>query len=338
MSQRRLDLGIDLGTANTLAVVPGSGVVLDQPSICCFQAYDAVPRFVAAGALAHSYVGKVAKPLKIIHPLRSGVLSDMAAARELLAFVRRAVRPRSMLGRLRPAIGVPADATQAERRALSTAAVDAGFADPELVPEPLLAALGLGFEIDDARARMVIDCGAGTTEIAVISLGGICVSQSVRGGGDALDQSLTDYLHLRHRFHIGTASAEALKLRLSDVLAGGDPAPVEVRGMDAASGLPRELAMSPAELLGVWNKHAEQIVAAVREALSETPPELSEDIFEDGITLTGGGAMTALLADRISANSGIAATVAEAPLGTVAAGLQRGIEEGRLSGNLRSVA
>lgn len=338
MSPRRFDLGIDLGTANTLAVVPGSGVVLDQPSICCFQAYDAVPRFVAAGTLAHSYVGKVAKPLKIIHPLRSGVLSDMAAARELLAFVRRAVRPRSMLGRLRPAIGVPADATQAERRALSTAAVDAGFAEPELVPEPLLAALGLGFEIEDARARMVIDCGAGTTEIAVISLGGICVSQSVRGGGDALDQSLTDYLHLRHRFHIGSASAEALKLRLSEMLVGGNSAVVEVRGMDAASGLPREMSISSTELLGVWNKHAQLIVTAVREALSETPPELSEDIFEDGITLTGGAAMTALLADRISASSGIAATIAEAPLGTVAAGLQRGLEEGRLSGVLRSVA
>lgn len=322
-------IGIDLGTANTIVVAPGSGVVFDQPSVCCFQAYDAVPRFIAAGDVASSYVGKVAKPLKIVRPLRNGVLSDMAATRELLAFVQKSIGARRRFGRVRPYIGVPADATQAERRALSTAAMDAGFAEPTLVPEPLLAALGLGLDIDQARGRMIVECGAGTTEVAVITLRAIAISKSARGGGEALDQSLIDHLQFRHRFQIGVAAAEAMKLQLSDILAGrGDPDQVvEVRGLDTASGLPRVLALPASELLPVWNRHIEQIVRVVRATLRETPPELSRDIFEDGITLTGGGAMSAELAERIESRTGVATRVAETPRHCVARGLQRLFEK-----------
>jgi rod shape-determining protein MreB len=247
-----------------------------------------------------------------------------------LSFVHRTVAGGIRFRRIRAVIGIPADATQAEKHALSTAAMDAGFAEPQLSAEPSLAAIGLGLDVEEPRARMIVDCGAGTTEVAVIALGAICVSHSVRGGGETLDQSLADHLHSRHRFHIGAPSAEALKLKLSSALAAEDAfAEVEIRGLDAASGLPRMLCLAAAELLNVWNKHADQIVRAVRVTLSETPPELSHDILEDGIILTGGAAMTALLSDRISTATGIDTEIADAPLRTVAKGLQRTLEAPR---------
>lgn len=321
------DIGIDLGTANTIVVSPGSGIVFDQPSICCFQAYDAVPKFVAAGCEARSYVGKVAKPLKIVRPLRNGVLSDMSAARELLRFAKKSIGVRRRFRPIRPWIGIPADATQSERRALTAAAIDAGFGAPELAPEPLLAAIGMGLNIHEARGRMVIDCGAGTTEVAVISLGGICLSKSARGGGEALDQALIDHLSFHHRFRIGVAAAEALKLQLSDVLNMGEPEMlVEVRGLDATSGLPRLLTVPASELLQVWLRHVEQIVRVVRSALHQTSPELAQDILEDGISMAGGGAFGALLAERISENTGVSTSVAEFPRSCVALGLQALLE------------
>lgn len=316
------DLGIDLGTANTLVALPTGGVVFDQPTVCCFQAYDAVPRFISAGSQAHSHIGKVAKPLKIVFPLRNGVLSDMLAATELLTFVRKTISMGHRWRRPRPLIGVPADATQAERHALVTAALDAGFSDPELVAEPLLAALGLGLDIDEPRAKMVVDCGAGTTDIAVISLGAICVSETVRGGGDALDQALADHLNFRHRFQIGTISAEALKREISGALARGErDAELEVSGLDAASGLPRVLSVRTGDLMKVWDRYIDPIAKAVRAALGATAPELSNDILEDGILLCGGGALAGLLADRITECTGVATTVADAPLEAVARGL-----------------
>jgi rod shape-determining protein MreB len=331
-SARKCALGIDLGTANTVVVAPGGGIVYDQPTVCCFQAYDAVPRFVAAGTEARSFVGRVAKPLKIVHPLRNGVLSDMVAARELFQFVRRSVGPFRRFGKIRPHIGVPADATQSERRALETAAVDAGFAKPHLISEPLLAAIGLGLDVAQARGRMIVDCGAGTTEVAVISLGAVCLSKSVRGGGEALDQALIDYFASHHRFKIGPSVAEALKIQLSGVLAGeSDMDCVELRGLEMATGLPRTVLMPAAELLPVWLKHVGQIVQIIRDALSETPPGLSEGILEDGIVLTGGGALGALVADRVEAETGVHTYVAEEALHCVARGLEQVIQrEGML--------
>lgn len=320
-------IGIDLGTANTVAVTPRDGIVFDQPSVCCFQAYDAMPRFISAGDIANSYVGKIARPLKIVRPLKNGVLSDMTAARELLHFVHKTIGQRRF-GRIRPHIGIPADATQSEHRALSNAAMDAGFGRPELVPEPLLAAIGLGLNVDEPRGRMIVDCGAGTTEAAVISLGGICLTNSVRGGGEALDQALIDHLHFQHRFQIGVAAAEVMKLQLSSVLAEGlTDRLVEVRGLDAASGLPRVLTVPASELLPVWLKHVSRIVTMVRETLRDTPAELSRDILDDGITLTGGGSLSALLADQISAETSVATRVADAPRHCVAFGLQRLLEK-----------
>lgn len=324
---RPADIAIDLGTANTLVVERGSGVVFDEPSVCCFKAGGAAPELVAAGTEAHRYVGRVAKPLRIVRPLLNGVLSDMAAARELLKFATRAHRRSWRLTRLRALIGVPADATAAERNALLTAAVDAGLSHPELLEEPLLSAIGIGLAVDEPRGRMIVDCGAGTTEVAVISLGRICLSRSVRGGGEALDRALIDHFHLKHRFQIGTSTAERLKLELSSALGRGDSAQrLEVRGLDSANGLPKTVTVRAGELSPVWDRSTDAVLAAIRAALGETPPELSHDILEDGISLAGGAAMTGLLARRITECTGISAHVAELPLRSVASGLARLLE------------
>jgi rod shape-determining protein MreB len=320
--RQRADIAIDLGTANTLVVERGSGIVFDQPSICCFKGFDAIPEFVAAGAEALTYVGRTPKPLRIVRPLRNGVLSDIGAARELIRYATRTLRPAWRLARTRALIGLPADATQAERRALATAAVDAGLAEPELVAEPLMSAIGAGLAVDEPRGRMVVDCGAGTTEVIIISLGQICFNHSVRGGGEALDRMLIDHLHQRHRFQIGSSTAEQLKLELSSLLArGAASALLEVRGLDVTQGIPRTITVPACELLAVWDRYSQEILGAVRTALAETPPELCRDILEDGITLTGGAAMTGLLASLISDRTGVETRVSEAPLKAVADGL-----------------
>lgn len=321
---RRADIAIDLGTANTLVVERGSGIVFDEPSICCFRTSDGAHDFVAAGVEAQSYVGRTPRPLKIVRPLRNGVLNDMAAARELLRFATRALRPAWRLARTRALIGLPADATEAEHRALASAAVDAGLAEPELVAEPLMSAIGAGLAVDEARGRMVVDCGAGTTEVVVISLGRICFSHSTRGGGEALDRMLVEHLHLRHRFQIGSSTAERLKLELSSLLAQGNPGILlEVRGLDVARGVPTTIAVPASELVAVWDRYSEEVLSAVRAALAETPPELCQDILDDGIVLTGGAAMTGLLASLIADRTGIETRVSEAPLQAVAEGLSR---------------
>jgi rod shape-determining protein MreB len=318
----RADLAIDLGTARTTVLENGSGIVFDEPSLCCFRAYDAVPAFVAAGLEAERFVGRVAKPLKMVSPLRNGVVSDMAAARELIRFATRDVRPKRTFGRTRALFGVPADATIAERRALITAAIDAGISDPGIMAEPLLAATGAGLEVDAPRGKMIVDCGAGVAEAVVISLGGICSAASTRGGGDELTRSIVDHFRTRRRFRIGFATAEQLKLEVSAALAAGaaDEA-IAVRGLAASSGLPQRLDVPVSELSPVWERDLNAVIEMVMEVLGTTSPELSEGILEDGILLTGGGAYTALLACRIEARTGVPTRIAERPEKAVAQGL-----------------
>jgi len=326
------DLAIDLGTANTIVAERGSGMIFNQPSICCFSGTGDGASLVAAGAEAHAMIGRIVRPLRIARPLRNGVLSDMAAGRELL---RHAVRQSGGAWRARKAralIGVPADSTQAEQRALLTAAEDAGLSHVRLLPEPLMAAIGSGLDIDAARGRMVIDCGAGTTEVVVISLGSICLAGTVRIGGDTLDEALLDHLQLRHRFQIGVATAERLKLELTELLdTGGDhERMISMKGHNSAAGRPETLSLPASELIRVYEKHLRNIVDIVRAALLRTPPELSQDIHDDGILLTGGASMAGLLGQRIGEATGLATHIAGTPLDCVALGLQQVLENGEL--------
>ncbi len=319
---RRAHLGIDLGSGTTRVVDRRGELLFDEPSVCCFRGDGTTPAIVAAGVEAHRFMAKVAKPLKIVHPLENGVLSDMAAARELLRFVRVKLGSLRMNRRPTPLIGVPADATQAERRALVTAALDAGFAPPVLAPEPLLAAIGLGLPVGEARGQLIVDCGAGITEAAVISLGGMCVSRSWRGGGQSLNRAIADHLHLSHRFQIGDHSAEQLKVDLSAAFEAGQPdREVRVRGSDLTAGLPRSLSLAASEFLDIWRRFNQRIAATVRAALAETSPELTHDVMDSGLHLAGGAAATGLLATVLAEQTGIAIHRPAEPSRSVAAGL-----------------
>jgi rod shape-determining protein MreB len=325
------DIAIDFGTANIIVVERGAGVIFNQPSVCCFEAGFST-RLFAAGTEARAMIGRVSGPLRIARPLRNGVLSDIMAARELVRFaMRREGRP--WRGRkARALVGVPNDATQAERRALATAVHDAGLGHVQLLSEPLMAAIGAGLDVEAPRGRMVVDCGAGTTEVAVISLGAVCLSSTVRIGGDALDEALLDHLLLRHRFQIGRPAAEQLKLELARLVDSDEDKgrAVQIKGLNLAAGRPESLSLAADELVQVCEKHFQAIVAIVSAALEHTPPELSRDILDDGILLTGGGAMMGLLSRRIAEATGLEARIAPTPLDCVALGLARALEEGQL--------
>jgi len=324
----RADLAMDLGTANTLVIKSGTGVIFNEATVCCFTENGAKNRLVAAGAEAQDMIGRVPRGLRIAKPLRGGVLSDMDAGRELIRYAIRHSRSGWMARQPNALIGVPADATQAEQRALRSAAQDAGIAKVELIAEPLLAAIGAGLDIDAPRGRMLIDCGAGTTEVVVLSLGAICLSKSTRIGGNTLDGALMDHLHLRHRFQIGQIAAEALKLKVTDWLDRGQmDETVGIRGHNLATGLPQTIELPCDELLIVYERHLQAIVDTVRSALHETPPELSRDILEDGVMLTGGASMVNLLSQRITDATGLSVSCPPEPLKTVAQGLETVLQQ-----------
>ncbi|MBN8831298.1 MAG: rod shape-determining protein, partial [Sphingomonadales bacterium] len=261
----------------------------------------------------------------ISKPLQRGVLQDMASARESLSYaLARAVPRKSMTGP-RGVFGIPADATEAERGALLTAARDAGFKSARLVAEPYLAALGAGLPVDKPTGTMIVECGAGTTEVAVISLGNICVTRSVRSGGASLDKAISDHLHFRHKFLVGEASAENLKIAyvLKRTSSPDEPGSLSVKGRCLTSGMPSTLEVPVTELDEVVEKHVRPIVDVIRDALLETPPELSRDIHDRGIVLTGGSSVMPLLRTMIEESTGLAVSVAQEPEHGVARGLQR---------------
>lgn len=325
------DIAIDFGTANMIVVERGSGVVFNQPSVCCFET-GVSTRLFAAGAEARAMIGRVSGPLKIARPIRNGVLSDIGAARELIRFATRQAGGRWRARKARALVGVPNDATQAERRALATAVHDAGLGHVQLLSEPLMAAIGAGLDVEAPRGRMVVDCGAGTTEVVVISLGAVCLSNTVRIGGDTLDEALLDHLLLRHRFQIGRPAAEQLKLDLAALVSAPEARTrmVEIKGLNLAAGRPETLSLAAGELIHVCERYLHAIVGIVSTALEHTPPELSQDILDDGILLTGGGAMTGLLSQRIAEATGLKTAIAGAPLDCVALGLALSLEHGQL--------
>lgn len=317
----KTDVAIDLGTANILVINKLEGLVLNEPSICCFTGTGTKTRLFAAGAAAHEMRGRTTEPLRLAKPLKGGVLSDMDAGRELLRYAIRKSQPRWSFRRPRAIIGIPSDATEAEQRALITAAQDAGLGKVQLVAEPLLAALGAGLDIHQARGRMIVDCGAGTTEVVVISLGGICLTKSVRIGGDTLEEALSDHFLHKHRFKIGVSEAERIKLELTSMT--DFKGEVSARGQSLSSGLPCALGVPAMELVATYEKHVQTIVEAVKSTLNHTPPELSRDILDDGITLTGGSAMMGIVGRRITEATDIRVCIAQEPLNTVANGLKQ---------------
>ncbi len=296
--------------------------MFDEPSLCCFENFDRVPRLLAAGTAAQAMVGRTSGGLAVRRALSRGVLQDIDTATHLLRYaVNRAFGRKRMVGS-GAVIGVPADATSAERGALSTAARDAGLGAVRLVSEPFAAAVGAGLPVFQASGTMIVECGAGTTEVAVLSLGGICLTRSVRVGGVALNQAIADHLRFRHKFLIGEHVADQIKQEYGKRRNTGLEAVAEIKGRSLVSMAPALFRIPLVEFDGVMEKHAGQIVDVVRTVLNMTPPELSEDIHAHGVVLTGGGAATPCLKDMIEAETGLPVIIAEYSERCVARGLQ----------------
>lgn len=322
---KRPELAIDFGTANLRLIRRDAGIVFEEPSICCFGDLDTTPSLVAAGAAAQAMIDRTPRRLAVRQALRRGVLQDIDTAAELLRYALPKAFGRRQWFAPSAIVGVPSDATQAERSALLNAVRDAGLGAVRLVPEPFMAAIGADLPIDEPHGTMIVECGAGTTEVAVLSLGGICLTRSVRIGGASLDQAIADHLHFAHKFLIGDLTAERVKQaygehrRLDPEHCGT----IEVKGRSLATRAPASLHLPPAELDRVVEKHVAHIVDVIREVLNETPPELSQDIHSHGIVLTGGGAVTPRLQQMIGDATGLPVMVADDSARCVANGLHR---------------
>ena len=318
------DLAIDLGTANTLIYMQNKGIVLDEPSVVAIR-HEGGPQgkrtLQAVGHEAKSMLGKVPGNIEAIRPMKDGVIADFTVTEQMLKQFIKLAHPRSML---RPSpriiICVPCGSTQVERRAIRESALGAGASEVYLIEEPMAAAIGAGLPVSDASGSMVIDIGGGTTEVGVISLGGMVYKGSVRVGGDRFDDAIVNYIRRNYGMLIGEPTAELIKKKIGSAYPGGEVKELEVKGRNLSEGVPRSFVISSNEILESLTEPLNQIVSAVKNALEQTPPELGADIAERGMMLTGGGALLHDLDRLLAEETGLPVLVAEDPLTCVVRG------------------
>ena len=322
------DMAIDLGTANTLVYVPGRGIVLDEPSVVAIATRDGVREVIAVGREAKSMVGRTPGSIEAVQPLRDGVIADFAAAEEMIKRFIRQVYPRNPFAHPRILICVPASATPVERRAVHEAGIVAGARRVYLIEEPVAAAIGAGLPVTEPRGSMIVDIGGGTTDIAVLSLGGILYSRSFRTAGHAMDAAITNYIRFHHRVLIGEATAEALKKEAGSAIAkvNGARVPIPIKGRDLQRGLPKEIILQSEDIADALSTPIQQIVDGIQQALSDIPPDCAADIGDSGIYLTGGGALLSGLDVRLAQETGVKFRIAEDPLRCVARGTGMALE------------
>jgi rod shape-determining protein MreB and related proteins len=335
------DMAIDLGTANTLVYVKGRGIVLAEPSVVAIADVRGKKQVVAVGEEAKQMLGRTPGYITASRPLRDGVIADFEVAEEMIKhFIRKVHNRRSFASPL-IIVCVPSGSTAVERRAIQESAESAGARRVLLIEEPMAAAIGAGLPVTEPSGSMVVDIGGGTTEVAVISLGGIVYSRSVRVGGDKMDEAIISYVRRHHNLLIGEATAERIKMDIgaASVPEDGEDGPYrEVRGRDLINGVPREVIMSQRQVAEGLAEPVFAIVEAVKVALENTPPELASDIVDKGIVLTGGGALLNHLDQVLRDATGLAVAVAEGPLHCVALGTGRALEDRkRLSNVLTSM-
>jgi cell shape determining protein, MreB/Mrl family len=315
------DIGIDLGTVNTLVYVKGKGIVIREPSVVAVDIRT--DEVLAVGNLAREMIGRTPGSIVALRPLTDGVIADFNITAEMLKhFIRNAVQS-SLFSRPRVIICIPSGVTEVERRAVENAARQAGGGVVDLIEEPMAAALGAGLPVAEAAGSMVIDIGGGTTDIAVISLGDIVISRSIRKAGDAFNAAILSYVKRRYNLLIGERSAEDLKISAGSAFPYHGEKPVAIKGRSMIDGLPKNVVISGGEVREAIAEPLADIVEAVKETLAETPPELSGDILDHGIMLTGGGALLRGLDKLISQETGMPVNVAEHPLDCVAEGTGR---------------
>ncbi len=331
------DLSIDLGTANTLIYVRDQGIVLNEPSVVAIRQDRGPggPRAVAAvGAEAKMMLGRTPGNIITVRPMKDGVIADFTMTEAMLQYFIKAVhRSRFLRPSPRVLVCVPCGSTQVERRAIKESAEGAGARDVFLIEEPMAAAIGAGIPVHEARGSMVLDIGGGTSEVAVISLNGIVYSQSVRIGGDRFDEAIINYVRRNNGTLIGESTAERIKMEIGCAYPQSEVREMEVSGRNLAEGVPRMFTISSNEVLEALHEPLSGIVAAVRAALEQTPPELCADVAERGIVLTGGGALLRDIDKLISEETGLHVQVAEDPLTCVARGGGRALELIDLHGN-----
>jgi len=323
------DLSIDLGTANTLIFVRGQGIVLNEPSVVAIrQDHDGGNKTVAAvGAAAKQMLGRTPGNITTHRPLKDGVIADFTYTEEMLKyFIRQVHKSRFLRPSPRVLICVPAGSTQVEKRAIRDSAMEAGAREVWLIEEPMAAAIGAGMPVTEARGSMVVDIGGGTTEVAVMSLNGVVYSQSARIGGDRLDESIINHMRRHHGMLIGDATAERIKIEIGCAFPPDEVKTLEISGRHLAEGVPKVLTITSSEVLDALRDPLAGIVAAVRQALEQTPPELSADVAERGIVLTGGGALLRDIDRLLSEETKLHVQIAEDPLTCVARGGGRALE------------
>ncbi|MBW8785024.1 MAG: rod shape-determining protein [Novosphingobium sp.] len=325
------DLAIDLGTANTVVYVRDEGVILAEPSVVAIQTTNGVARVLAVGADAKLMLGKTPDNIKAIRPLRNGVISDLEVAEQMIKhFIRKAQGGR---GRMRSGpeivICVPSGSTPVERRAIRDAASNAGARKVWLIDEPMAAAIGADLPVTHPIGSMVVDIGGGTTEVGVISIGGMTLSTSARVGGDKMDEAISSYVRRTHNLMIGEATAERVKKEIGTAhIAKSKPAvTTQIKGRDIARGVPREITLTQAEVLDAIAEPLGQILEIVRTALESTAPEIAADIIDAGIIMTGGGSLLAEIHAVLSRETGLPVRVADNPLDCVALGAGRALED-----------
>ena len=315
------DIGIDLGTVNTLVYVKGKGIVIREPSVVAVDIRT--DEVLAVGNLAREMIGRTPGSIVALRPLTDGVIADFNITAEMLKhFIRNAVQS-NLFARPRVVICIPSGVTEVERRAVENAARQAGGGVVELIEEPMAAALGAGLPVAEATGSMVIDIGGGTTDIAVISLGDIVISRSVRKAGDALNAALLSFVKRKYNLLIGERTAEDLKISAGSAFPSSGEKPMSVKGRNLVDGMPKTVVISGAEVREAMVEPLVDIVDAVKQTLMETPPELSADILDHGIMLTGGGAQLRGLDKLIAQETGMPVNVAEHPLDCVAEGTGR---------------
>ena len=325
------DMAIDLGTANTLVYVKNRGVVLNEPSVVAVLHNMGKSKVIAVGMEAKQMLGKTPGHIQAIRPMKDGVIADFVITEEMNKYFIRKVHNRRTFANPRVIICVPTGSTPVERRAIHDSALAAGARKVSLIEEPMAAAIGAGLPVNEPQGSMVVDIGGGTTEIAVISLGGIVYSRSVRIGGDTMDTALIQFMRKRYNLLIGETSAETIKKEVGIAIAPktGDGKTIDIKGRDLASGVPKEIELTQTQVAEALHEPIQHIVDAVKAALEETPPELSADLVDMGIVLTGGGALLEKMDEAIRDATGLPVTIADEALNCVALGSGKALESER---------
>lgn len=319
-------IGIDLGTANTLVYMKGKGIVLREPSVVAINQIS--KKVVAVGGDAKRMLGKTPGSIVAYPPLKDGVIADFDITAKMLHHFFGKISANSVFSSPSVIICIPHEVTEVERRAVEDATFEAGAANVALMDEPIAAAIGSGLRIDDPRGSMIVDIGGGTTEVAVLSIGGIVVSRSIRTAGNVLDNAIVQFMKREYKLLISETTAEVLKKNIGSVHPAVDRGEMEIRGRNLRTGLPTVMTITSDHIRTAIRTQVNQITSTICSALEATPPELSADLYDLGIMLAGGGAMLGGLATLISERTGIKVTMAKHPLDCVALGIGRVIESG----------